>query len=82
VYSDETDPTFWKEITDLGWIYFDHTAERTVERLGAWYPLLIDKVALSMGRGFVGTQSSTFSVLNAMRVEDWNNGVTAMVGRP
>jgi hypothetical protein len=35
-----------------------------------------------MGRGFVGTQSSTFSVLNAMRVEDWNNGVTEMVRRP
>ncbi|KAJ3544446.1 hypothetical protein NMY22_g2773 [Coprinellus aureogranulatus] len=78
VASDETDPYFWQEISSLGWIYFDHAAEQTVERLGAWYPLLIDKVALSMGTGFVGTRSSTFSVLSAMRVEDWNNGITTL----
>ena len=41
---DETDPAFWKQMTDYGWDYLNHTAERTEERYGEWYPLLIDKV--------------------------------------
>ena len=73
---DETDPAFWKQMTDYGWDYLNHTAERTEERYGEWYPLLIDKVTLSLGSGFVGTVGSTFSALNAWRVEDWNGGLS------
>ena len=38
------------------------------------YPTLIDQALLSMGKAFVGTQSSTMSILSARRVEDWNDG--------
>jgi hypothetical protein len=76
IHLDETDPAFWKQMTDYGWDYLNHTAERTEERYGEWYPLLIDKVSLSLGSGFVGTVSSTFSTLNAWRVEDWNGGLS------
>ncbi|KAJ2929284.1 hypothetical protein H1R20_g7821, partial [Candolleomyces eurysporus] len=79
VSSDETELSFWDEVASLGWTFFNHTAEQTIEKYGDWYPLLIDKVALSSGVGFVGTSPSTFSVLNARRVEDWNNGITKML---
>lgn len=37
-----------------------------------------------MSAGFVGTASSTFSVISGYRVRDWNGGVAKMVyfGRP
>ncbi|KAJ2914438.1 hypothetical protein MD484_g5967, partial [Candolleomyces efflorescens] len=79
VASDERDLSFWQEIESFGWTYLNHTTERTTERLGEWYPLLIDKIALSLGVGFVGTSASTFSILNARRVEDWNGGITDYV---
>ncbi|KAF6754171.1 hypothetical protein DFP72DRAFT_899560 [Ephemerocybe angulata] len=79
VASDERDPEFWKEVSGYGWHYINHTVERTLERYGEWYPVLIDTTALSIGSGFVGTKSSTFSVLTARRVEDWNGGLTDMV---
>ncbi|KAJ3528897.1 hypothetical protein NMY22_g9222 [Coprinellus aureogranulatus] len=79
VASDESDPTFWEEVRSFGWAYLDHNSEATFEKYGEWYPLLIDKVALSMGLGFVGTLRSTFSVLNGDRVEDWNGGVTKLL---
>ncbi|RXW21234.1 hypothetical protein EST38_g4627 [Candolleomyces aberdarensis] len=79
VASDEDDPAFWDEITSFGWSYFDHTAERTHERFSEWHPILIDKVAQSMSIGFVGSLSSTFSLLSARRVEDWNAGETVML---
>ncbi|KAF6746077.1 hypothetical protein DFP72DRAFT_1152908 [Ephemerocybe angulata] len=72
------DLSFWEEISSFGWNFFNHTAERTVERFSKWHPLLIDKVALSQGIGFIGTNPSTFSILNAFRIEDWNDGVTKM----
>ena len=78
-FTDENDPRFYDELRSYGWSYLNHTAEATFEKYGEWYPLLLDKVALSMGLGFVGTQHSTFSVLNAARVEDWNGGVTTMM---
>jgi hypothetical protein len=69
-------------MTSYGWSHINHTSAEslTVEKYGEWYPLLIDKAILSMGIGFVGTQSSTFSILNARRVEDWNDGVAEFVG--
>ena len=63
----------------FGWNFINHTAERTEELYGAWYPVLIDKAVLSSAIGFVGTASSTLSVLNANRVEDWNQGIIRMV---
>lgn len=77
--TDEADPKFYDEVRSYGWSFLNHTSERTVERYGEWHPILIDKVTLSMGIGFVGTDSSTFSILNARRVEDWNNGVTMLL---
>ncbi|KAF6765971.1 hypothetical protein DFP72DRAFT_797144 [Ephemerocybe angulata] len=79
VASNEDDPDFWKTIDSYGWKYFNHTSSRTVETYGEWHPLLLDKVALSLGVGFVGTMPSTFSVYNARRVEDWNDGVTRLL---
>lgn len=82
VSSNEKDPRFWKTLRErYNWSYLNHTALRTLEDHGGrqWYPLLVDKIALSMGLGFVGTSPSTFSVYNARRVEDWNRGVTKMV---
>jgi hypothetical protein len=78
-FPDERDLNFWKEISSFGWAYFNHTTERTTEVLGEWYPILIDKVALSFGLSFVGTAGSTFSILNGRRVEDWNNGIAEYV---
>ena len=42
VASDEPDPAFWQEISQLGWKWFDHTKERTVAQHNEWYPVLID----------------------------------------
>lgn len=78
---DEHDPAFWDEVKGLGWKFFNHTAERTLERYNEWYPPLIDTVALSLGIGFVGTMDSTFSTLSAKRVEDWNDGFSRLVHR-
>jgi hypothetical protein len=47
--------------------------------MGDWYPIILDKAALSLGLGFVGTRSSTFSTLTARRVEDWNDGESSFV---
>ena len=77
---DEKDPAFWKQVTGEGWKYIDHTAERTSRRYGEWYPPLIDIVAQSFGAGFVGSIDSTVSIVSARRVEDWNHGVTRVVG--
>lgn len=76
---DESDSMFYDEVRSYGWTFLNHTSERTAELYGEWHPILIDKVSLSMGIGFVGTDSSTFSILNARRVEDWNNGVTVLL---
>lgn len=35
--SDESDETWWEEVTALGWVRMDHEKERTVERYGRWY---------------------------------------------
>ena len=57
------------ELAALGWHVVDHEHERTVERLGEWYPAMLDGEILSRGQGFVGTQWSTFSMLSGNRVE-------------
>ncbi|CAE6482098.1 unnamed protein product [Rhizoctonia solani] len=81
VTSDEWDPEWWKEIAELGaeWGWVDHGAERTVEKYGKWYPVVLDAVFQSLGAGFVGTDRSTMSLLSQRRVESWNNGVGSVV---
>lgn len=45
------------------------------------YPIFIDAVIQSRGKGFVGTMSSTMSLLAMRRVQDWNDGVGKMIPR-
>ncbi|KAL7409845.1 hypothetical protein BDY24DRAFT_436766 [Mrakia frigida] len=80
VTTDESDPEYLAEITALGWFLVDHHALNTKHVHGIWYPSLIDNVVLSLGRGLVGTKSSTMSILASRRVEDWNGGQTERVG--
>lgn len=77
--SDETDPEFWAQVSGLGWRYVNHTAAQTVARLGEWHAPLVDIVAQSLAMGFVGTLDSTFSLVSAKRVVEWNDGVSRMV---
>ncbi|KAF7302972.1 hypothetical protein MKEN_01259900 [Mycena kentingensis (nom. inval.)] len=77
--SDEKDEAWWDEIAAAGWFRPDHTRMQTAEIYGEWYPVLFDAVVQSRGIGFVGTDSSTMSVLAARRVQDWNGGVTKLV---
>ncbi|KAG8925254.1 hypothetical protein FRC01_010446 [Tulasnella sp. 417] len=79
VTSDEKNATWWGEVKRMGWRNIDHGEERTVEKYGTWYPSIIDAVVQSMSIGFVGTQRSTMSRVAALRVRDWNGGVTRMV---
>jgi len=79
VMSDEVSPDFWEEVRNEGWFHVNHATERTLERLGEWYPPLIDIVAQSYAVGFVGTEDSTFSLLGQRRVESWNGGVSSNV---
>jgi len=74
VMSDETDPAWWQEVRDNGWTWIDHARERTEERYGSWYVPLLDAVFQSAGAGFIGTDSSTMSLVAALRVQDWHGG--------
>ncbi|KAB5592605.1 hypothetical protein CTheo_3931 [Ceratobasidium theobromae] len=81
VTSDERDSAWWQKIAELGpeWRWIDHAAEKTVEKYGKWYPVILDAVFQSMGAGFVGTDRSTMTLLSQRRVEDWNGGLSAAV---
>ncbi|KAG8715213.1 hypothetical protein FRC11_005286 [Ceratobasidium sp. 423] len=81
VTSDERDSGWWEQVAALGseWRWIDHIAEKTSEKYGKWFPLLLDTVFQSMGKGFVGTAQSTMSELARVRVEDWNDGESAIV---
>ncbi|KIM70241.1 hypothetical protein SCLCIDRAFT_102054 [Scleroderma citrinum Foug A] len=72
--SDERDPNWWAEIAKLGWTWVDYAAERTVEKHGKWYPLLLDAIIQSRGAGFVGTEYSTMTTVALRRVQDWSQG--------
>lgn len=56
VTTDESmDSDFVRHIrAELGWRVLDHDHMRTVEKLGEWYPTMIDAAVLARGRGFVG----------------------------
>ncbi|KAJ7693092.1 hypothetical protein B0H17DRAFT_1060748 [Mycena rosella] len=81
VTSDEQDPGWWDSVAALGWLRPDHSA--TVDMHGPWYPMFIDAVIHAGAAGFVGTDTSTVSILARRRVES-RGGVTEMVkwGKP
>ncbi|KIM39500.1 hypothetical protein M413DRAFT_446996 [Hebeloma cylindrosporum] len=81
IMSDEKNLNFWEEVKEIGWVHFNHKEEDTLEKYGEWYLPIIDIVAQSMATGFVGTASSTFSLVSARRVEDWNGGPIVLVSR-
>ncbi|KAI0641196.1 hypothetical protein C8Q79DRAFT_1003897 [Trametes meyenii] len=76
---DEKDARWWAAVEERGWRRLDHAGERTAERFGNWYPVILDAVVQSMAIGFVGTDRSTFSHMARRRVTDWNNGVVRLV---
>ncbi|KAL7414037.1 hypothetical protein BDY24DRAFT_440955 [Mrakia frigida] len=84
VLTDELDDTFFEEVKRRGWKTsrdgqgVDDSVLRN--RLGGWYPTILDKVLMSLGSHFVGTDRSTMSVLSSRRVQDWNNGLAHMTG--
>ena len=81
VTSDDASPAFVAEVAALEWARVDHDAPEwdTEARFGGWYPPLLDAVFQSGGRGFVGTDRSTMSLVAGRRVEDWHGGIYAMV---
>ncbi|KAB5589266.1 hypothetical protein CTheo_7283 [Ceratobasidium theobromae] len=81
VTSDEQDPGWWDQVAALGpeWRWIDHKTERTAEKYGDWFTLLLDAVFQSLGKGFVGTSGSTMSQFALKRVEAWNDGEVANV---
>ncbi|KAF8816316.1 hypothetical protein BYT27DRAFT_7248408 [Phlegmacium glaucopus] len=81
ITSDEEDLAFWSDVRAYDWVYLNRTEERTQERLGEWFIPIVDIVPQSLAIGFVGTQQSTFSLVIAWRVEDWNDGPTIHVPR-
>ncbi|KAK4703771.1 hypothetical protein P7C70_g2446, partial [Phenoliferia sp. Uapishka_3] len=72
---EESDSPFVKQLHDLGWKVLDHTKMGTIVRMGEWYPTIIDQAILARGRGFMGTEWSTYSYLGGLRVRYWNGGV-------
>ena len=78
VTSDETDAAWWADVRARGWRGIDHAAAHTEERLGRWYPVLVDAAALARADGFVGTAGSTYSSLSARRVGEWRGGAVRM----
>ena len=76
---DEMSPTFWDEVTHLGWLHLNHSTQQTLERLGEWYLPIIDVAVQSYALGLVGTEESTFSLVSQKRVVDWNDGIIRSV---
>ena len=66
---EEKDTTFVQQIKELGWKVLDHEKAETKEKLGAWYPTILDAAILARGSSFVGTDRSTFSHLAGLRVK-------------
>ncbi|GAA5933945.1 O-fucosyltransferase family protein [Sporobolomyces koalae] len=72
---ESSDSPFVAEVKSLGWKVVDHEAFETKERLGGWWPTLLDMAILARGRSFVGTDRSTYTHLAGLRVKYWNGGV-------
>ena len=43
------------------------------------YPVFIDVVIQSASKGFLGTETSTLSLLSMRRTQDWNDGIGKMI---
>lgn len=71
---DDLSPALWEDVKNQGWYGVDHTRFETVNRMGEWYPILLDSVMQSMAMGLVGTTGSTFSMISKRRIHDWNGG--------
>lgn len=71
VTTDEpSESPFLNEVRKLGWKVIDHEERMTDAVFGnAWWGMIIDAAVLARGRGFVGTDSSTFSALAGLRVK-------------
>ncbi|BGP42713.1 hypothetical protein JCM10449v2_006725 [Rhodotorula kratochvilovae] len=63
------DTPFVQSVRKLGWKVLDHDAFETKEKLGGWWPTMLDGAILARGRSFVGTHASTFSHLAGLRVK-------------
>ncbi|VDB86576.1 unnamed protein product [Peniophora sp. CBMAI 1063] len=72
--SDERNEGWWASVRLMGWYTPNHVEERTEERYGTWYPVLIDAVIQSSGVGLLGTPGSTMSLMAGRRVMDWYHG--------
>jgi hypothetical protein len=48
----------------------------------ARFEVFVDAAVMAAAAGFVGTESSTMSLLALRRVQDWNGGFGVMVRRP
>jgi len=81
VSSDEQDPLWWEEVRKRGWLFVDHgeNGENTAKYYGAWNILVLDLVIHTLGKGFIGTDQSTLSLLSQRRVEEWHGGITRTV---
>ena len=42
-----------------GWHFVNHSQLGTVEKYGDWFPIILDSVILSSGKGFLGVVYST-----------------------
>ncbi|GAA5914983.1 O-fucosyltransferase family protein [Sporobolomyces salmoneus] len=91
VTTDETSPSFHSSLSSLGWFTINHsspsvgTSSLLRERYGAssgWWDSAVDQAILSIGKGFVGTLDSQVSLVSALRVMSWNDGLTKFVTRP
>ncbi|KAL0574626.1 hypothetical protein V5O48_007322 [Marasmius crinis-equi] len=71
---------FWDQIKKLGWTWVNHGegGEQTLYKYGEWYAPILDVAIQSMSIGFVGSRGSTFSLVSARRVEEWNDGIFRM----
>ncbi len=76
--TDSDDPEYIAALEARGWHYLDHSAFRTAERFGGWYPSMLDLAVMSRAVGFVGTEKSTFSAITANRVISWQDGVARL----
>ncbi|KZT51348.1 hypothetical protein CALCODRAFT_138136 [Calocera cornea HHB12733] len=73
VTSDETDPTWWEAITEMGYTYINHTELGTEAKYGMWYGPILDAAFQSMGAAVIGTERSTMSLLAERRALDWQS---------
>ena len=59
VTTDEQDPEWLDQLRAYGLIVVDHVAAQTGEKLGWWFPTLLDAIMLSKAHVFLGNPSST-----------------------